>query len=379
MVAFDTVNTNLSGKPSPERPLADDLASVAAALGFATTQLPIAGDDINLLVTHEVDARAPWLLFESHMDTVSVAGMTIDPFGGEILDGRIYARGACDTKGTGAAMLWAMQDYAAGPDQHLNVGLVFVTDEEVQKSGVRAFTEQQLGDLPWIPAGVVVGEPTGLRMYTAHNGCVRWWIRTRGVAAHSSDPDRGRSAISAMTKVIDAIETEYAAKLTTSHPLTGKATCTINVIDGGTSINIIPEQCSIYLDRRTVPGEDSSRVLPDVEAVLDRLRAGNADLEVAQDEPLIVDPALDPALDPTGSSCFADVVARTLEDAGLSGEPLGARYGTDASQFSVAGIPTIVLGPGDIAQAHTKDEWLDLAELERGVEIYLALMRSSGL
>lgn len=375
MVAFDTVNANISGKPSPERPLAEYIESVATDWGFATARLPIEGDDINLLVTHEVSHDAPWLLFESHMDTVSVAGMTIDPFGGELRDGRIYGRGSCDTKGTGAAMLWALKTYADEPDQHLNIAVVFVTDEEVQKVGAGAFARRQLSELDWTPEGVIVGEPTGSRMITAHNGSVRWWIRTRGVAAHSSDPARGRSAISAMTKVINAIESEYPPNLTATDPLTGTPACTINMIDGGSAINIIPEQCSIYLDRRTVPGEDSRRVLPDVEAILDRLRADDPDLDIVQETPLLNDPPLDPST----STQFAGFVGSILDDLGLSADPLGAKYGTDASLFPPAGVPAIVMGPGDIAQAHTADEWLDLEELERGIDVYLALMRSSKL
>jgi len=176
----------------------------------------------------------PWLLFESHLDTVAVDGMTIEPFAAERRDGRLWGRGACDTKGTGAAMLWALQRYVRASERESaaasaerrpnNVALLFTTDEEITMTGVRSFAAndarglfrsigasslehraphqaphqaedhggrqaKQPGEEPPSPAlgdlaGVVVGEPTWLKPVTAHNGVIRWRVTTRGVAAH---------------------------------------------------------------------------------------------------------------------------------------------------------------------------------------------------
>ena len=241
----------------------------------------------NLLVTHEVVPDAPWLMFESHIDTVSIEGMTIEPLAAEVRDGRIWGRGACDTKGTGAAMLWALREYAESGTQGNNVAIVYALDEERLMRGSAALAASQLADFGFRPAGVVVGEPTLHRPVVAHNGLVRWGIRTGGVACHSSDPSRGVSAISTMAAVVQAIEAHYIPQLTAQHPLTGKAQCSINTIHGGSQTNIIPDSCRIELDRRVVPGEDLEQVLPAVEAVLQPLRrrtsgmanrAGNAEL-----------------------------------------------------------------------------------------------------
>ena len=371
MVRFDTVNHNISGKADAEVELARYLESVAAAAGLQTRQLAIAGDSFNLLVTHEVDPAAPWLLFESHLDTVSVEGMTVDPFAAVIADGRISGRGACDTKGTGAAMLWALRQYAGAGDGATNIAIAYTTDEEIGKTGVRTFTSTQLDGLGWRPLGAVIGEPTLLQPVVAHNGIARWQIHTRGVAAHSGDPSKGRSAISMMLRVVDTIEQRYVPSLTTLHPLTGKAQCSVNVIRGGVQVNVIPEHCQIEIDRRVVPGEDNATVVPAVEVLLDELRRTHPGLEVEQQTPY-----LDPPLDPAGGEAFAGAVGQALQTLGLSAEPAGVFYGTDASQFSAMGIPALVLGPGSIEQAHTKDEWLALDQLDRGVEVYLALMRS---
>ena len=205
----------------------------------------------------------------------------------------------------------------------------------------------------------------------AHTGVVRWTLRSRGVAAHSSDPSRGQSAIRDMVRVVEALETEYISGLTASHPLTGPAHCSINVIRGGTQTNIIPENCEIDLDRRLAPGEDPLTVLPAVEEVLDRVRGAHPGITVEQGEPYITG-----ALDPAISEVFASVVSRTLQRLELPAERHGVSFGTHANEYTEGGIPAVVLGPGSIAQAHTADEWLSLEQLEGAVKIYTELMRS---
>ncbi|MEW6750320.1 MAG: M20 family metallopeptidase [Candidatus Latescibacterota bacterium] len=372
MVGFDTVNAHASGRADAEAELAHYLAGVARAAGLQARELPIAGRAHNLLVVHEVRPQAPWLLCESHLDTVSAAGMSVDPFAARVRSGRLYGRGACDTKGTGAAMLWALREYAQAGGGPTNVAIVYTVDEEIGKTGVRAFSGAQLPRLGWRPVGVVIGEPTLLRPVVAHNGIARWTIRTRGMAAHSSDPSQGKSAISMMLRVVDAIEGDYAPSLSARHPLTGRAQCSVNVIRGGTQVNIIPDRCEVEVDRRVVPGEDNAAVVPAVEALLDGLRARHPGLQVEQEEPY-----LDPPLDPAGGEAFAAHVCEVLQALGLDGKPVGMPCGTDASQFSAIGVPAVVLGPGSIEQAHTRDEWLALDQLHRGVEVYLRLMRAS--
>lgn len=370
MVAVDTVNGAISGRPHAEMPLALLLESLAQAMGFATTRLPVDDAGFNLLVTHDASPDAPWLLFESHLDTVSAEHMTIDPFAGHIEGGRMYGRGTCDTKGSGAAMLWALKECRRKAAAAGNVAILYTLDEEIGKTGITAFAERHLATLGWRPSGVIVGEPTELRPVVAHNGVVRWTIRTHGVAAHSSDPSRGSSAISMMVRVIDAIESRYIPGLTADHPLTGRAQCSVNVIHGGTQVNIIPESCEIRVDRRVVPGENAHEVVPAVERLLDTLKATCPALAYTQEHAFIDSP-----LDPAGSESFIAFVQRVLAGMGLPADAIGAGYGTDASAFARENIPAVVLGPGSIAQAHTRDEWLALDQLHAAVELYGNLMR----
>jgi acetylornithine deacetylase len=367
MVGFDTVNSIISGVPNAERPLAIWLGEVAQSAGFQTQRLPFDNGDFNLLVTHQTDAEKPWIFFESHLDVVSVDGMTIEPFAAKIENGKMWGRGSCDTKATGAAMLRALWEYSSQPSQPNNIGVLFTCDEEVTKRGAIAFAHQQLPQLGYMPVGVIVGEPTMLQPVVAHNGVARITVSTHGVAAHSSDPSKGRSAISAMVNVIEVLEREYIPSLAAQHPLTGKAQSSINMIRGGTQFNIIPDHCEIGLDRRLVPGENPADVLPAIEAVLAPLKAQMPDAQIEakvffDDAPLV----------PCGGE-FTNFVNGVLAGFG-DVEARGVPYGTDASNFSVVGLPAIVLGPGDIAQAHTKDEWIALAQVEKAVEVYGTLM-----
>ncbi len=374
MVSFDTVNEYTSGVNFPEGMMLEYLETVVQGWGLKTHRLPIAANarasSYNLLITHEVSQTAPWIVFESHADTVSVDGMTVNPFHGQVKDGLIYGRGTSDTKGSGAGMLWALKDYIQLPSCPNNIAVLFVTDEEVNKTGATAFVQTQLEQLDWKPTGVIVGEPTLCQPVVAHNGVIRWKIRTQGIAAHSSNPSLGQSAITAMAKLVLEFEKEYCSKLSLKDPLTGQAACSINTISGGSSVNIIPEFCEIEIDRRTLPGENSEQVLKEIEAVLESITLRDPTIRIQKSPPFV-----DYQLDPTINRDFALQISKILAGMGLSGEQSGAGYGTDASTYSIAGIPAIVIGPGSIDQAHTKDEWLEIAELDKSVLVYLQIMR----
>jgi acetylornithine deacetylase len=369
MISFNTINRVAEGILFVEGQLAQYLEQVAQAWGFKTDRLTVTGDAYNLLVSHEVNSQAPWLLFDSHMDTVDVDGMTVPPFEGLVKDGKIWGRGSCDTKGTGAAMLWALRNAVQSGQLSTNIAILFSIEEEVSKTGATVFAQKQLSQLPWYPVGVVVGEPTQLQLIVAHNGYVRWTIRTNGQAAHSSDPSQGRSAISAMARVITTIERDYIPTVTTAHPLVGKAQCSINVIRGGSQINVIPESCEVLIDRRLVPGEDATPVLPTVKAMLQPLCESDPQLNVEH-----LEIRVDPSLSSDINRPLANRVGQVLANLGFSVEPAGVKYGTNASNLAAGGLPAVVLGPGDIAQAHRADEYLELDQFEQGIKVYQELM-----
>lgn len=369
MIRFDTVNSHLSGRPAPEAGLAAALEAWAGDWGLQTRRFPVRDGQFNLLVGSATTFSEDWLLLESHLDTVTAEGMTIAPFEPVLRDGKIFGRGSCDTKASGAAMLWALKTAIANGPQP--AALLFTVDEEIGKSGIRSFVRSDLPGFPQPPSLAVVGEPTLLRPGVAHNGALRWKILTHGIPAHSSNPTNGRSAIRDMVRVIEAIEREYIAKLDRTHPLTGRARCSINLIQGGTQSNVIPDRCEIVVERRLLPGETADDVLPLVEGILENLREEHAGLRVEQKDGK---PDLGMlTLDRERVMAFLEPV---LESFGIDAAGLGLPYGTDASELAAAGIPSVVLGPGNIEQAHTADEWIARDQLETAAELYLAILRA---
>lgn len=364
LVRIPSVNTDISGDPEAERKLAEYVEKEAKAMGLASRRLPVSGRGFNLLVEHVVSKDLPWVLLYAHMDTVSAEGMTVDPFGGDVKDGRLYGRGSLDDKGSIASALYALKEYAASGTKPNNAGLLLVVDEEVSHAGAGAFVENQLPSLGYRPIGIVVGEPTDFVPYVAHNGLMHWRITVKGLAAHASMPEMGRSAITGMVKVVEALERDYIPALTASDPLCGKAKCSINKIEGGTSANIIPATCSITVDRRVSPSERWEDVLPAVERVLDVLRRANPGWEIAQEAPRV-----HPSLQYDPKDPFISGVLSSLKDSGLPAEPKGAPFGTDAGNFAQAGLSCVVLGPGDPSKAHQADEFIETRKVVEGIAV----------
>lgn len=384
MVQFDTVNAAISGRQQPEQKLAQWLEATARAWNMNTRWLPWALTDAKreetgglsprpadqLLITVPADSAAsPWLLFDSHLDTVAVEGMTIDPFAAKIEGDRMFGRGTCDTKGTGAAMLWALRQYATGRTRPNHIALLFSVDEEYSMTGIASFIEHHLPTIGFAPKGVIVGEPTMMKPVIAHNGVTRWTVTTTGVAAHSAASYLGKSAIRMMGKVMNAIEDNYIAALDVPNLLTSGAVCTITTIHGGSQVNIVPEKCTIEIDRRLAPGESATRATARLQAVIDEVVTANPEIQVTLE--MFRDA---PPLNPSASEHFLPVVQRVLEGMGMSKNAIGAPFATHAGDLAAAGLPALVFGPGEPYPAHTKDEYVSLKDIRRGAEVYLALM-----
>ena len=206
---------------------------------------------------------APILLLDAHQDTVPVTGMSIEPWTPVVRDGRIYGRGACDIKGGLAAMLVAFARLAADPAPRRSTIILSATvNEEHGFSGATALTklwEQPNSIIPRRPAAAVIAEPTELNVVVAHKGVVRWRMHGLGRAAHSSDPHAGDNAIYRLAPVLAALERCSARETCRGlgrHPLCGHPTLSVGTVQGGLSVNTIPDRATIEIDRRIVPGED---------------------------------------------------------------------------------------------------------------------------
>jgi len=296
----------------------------------------------------------PRILLAPHTDTVSVAGMTIDPFGGEVRDGKVWGRGASDTKGPMAAMMWALKG-AIDRIPLLNHEIWFagLAGEEAGQHGAHALAKEEHFDF------VIAGEPTDMQVVHTHKGCTNLRLVARGTAVHSSQPDSGDNAIYKMTEVIRMIRQKLVPELNRhSHPVLGKSTISVGTISGGSKTNIVPDYCEATVDIRTVPSQNT----PDfVDRLTERLRIACGDLEVAAgySPPLLTDPA--------------HPVIRLLESIGA--RCVGAPWFCDAAIFARDGTPAIAMGPGFIAQAHTKDEWIGEENLKHGAEFFRRFLR----
>ena len=365
LVRIDSSNTAMGGPG--EAALADRVAELLRAIG-CTVELPaVANGGRNVVGRLDGRPGAPALLLEAHLDTVA---QPRDDLTVGVAGRRLSGRGACDAKGSLAAMLAAMARLASVDDRP-SVIFAGAVDEEVAMSGSLALIDQ----LPEVH-GAVIGEPTSLVPVRVHNGLARFRIVARGRSAHTSRAHLGVNAVAAAARAVLAIEDRLVPRLRArAHPLVGPALATAAMIRGGVASNLVPDWCEILVDRRLAPGEAPSDAFAEIDALLDELRAAGDELE--RDAPSILLPAVETAADHplvrTAEAASTAVVGRAVE-AG------GAPFGTDASNLSaVGGIPCVVLGPGSIDQAHTDDEWVSLDEVEQAADVYVELARRFAL
>ncbi|GBD35158.1 Acetylornithine deacetylase [bacterium HR36] len=313
------------------------------------------------------EASAPSFIWEAHQDTVPAVSMTVEPFAAQLKNGRLYGRGACDVKGGLAAMLAAFHRLLREPaSRRCSITLACVVDEEYTFTGVRALAAK-----PLRADGAIVAEPTSLHIITAHKGIVRWRLHTSGRSCHSSRPELGINAIYRMGRVIAAIES-YAAWLSTTRQdaVLGPATISVGRIEGGVSANIVPDSCTIDIDRRVLPREKLETVPAELaEYLVHRLGAEGW----RQEAPWMQVPPLAHEGKERLVARLAEAVRQVLGQVEVGTVP----YGTDASTLQAVGIPCVVFGPGDIAQAHTAEEWVDVHQVEQAAEIlyHFALLR----
>jgi acetylornithine deacetylase/succinyl-diaminopimelate desuccinylase family protein len=302
------------------------------------------------------------LILAPHLDTVGGPDLPGQLFTPRIKGNRLYGRGACDAKGSVAVMLAALEELAQVAQGPANTELIFagLIDEESGQNGSRALIKRHLkADL------AIIGEPTRLQVVTAHKGVIWLELKTLGRAAHGSHPELGINAVAAMSRIVTALEGQYAARLRSrKHPLLGHPTINIGAIHGGSQPNIVPAECRALLDRRTLPGETDTAVIKQIEKIVRDLKLkGNFEwrnIQAGPCLPLQTDPKL-------------PLVHAFLQCAGQT-QAAAADFFSDAGVLSARGLPSVLFGPGDIAQAHTPDEWIALEQLERGKNLLVKFL-----
>jgi acetylornithine deacetylase/succinyl-diaminopimelate desuccinylase-like protein len=354
LVAIPSVNPQ--GDPGTdqtgEQAMADYVAAFLRGLGAEVKIEPVEPGRPNVVASFTPEKPAARLAFAPHLDTVSVAGMTIPPFDPAIRDEKLWGRGATDTKGPMAAALWALREWAQSPARAASrVEWIFLglMGEESNNDGARTLAQHGFkSDL------TLVLEPTEFRVVTAHKGVLWMEIHTHGVACHGSTPERGRNAILDMARVLEIVEKKITpAMARRQHPKLGASTLNVGTITGGSKINIVPDACRIELDLRVVPGVRAEDIRAEMEAELQRVVEAEVRIQKFS-APLHTDESL-PWVGRVGQA-----------GRGFTTAP----WFSDAAFLDGANGPAVCVGPGSIAQAHTKDEFIRLRDLEEGAEFF---------
>lgn len=368
LVRIESVNPNFPEGQRGEAAMADYVANYCAGLGLSVRRQEVLPGRSNVLAELRIPGAQRTILLDSHMDTVSLDAMGSAGLSPELRDGRVTGRGSCDDKGPLAAMLAALRSLVHQPEGlRANVLLLASVDEEYLMRGAAYFAASGIA-----VDAAIVGEPTLLDIVIAHKGFVRWTLHTVGRAAHSSNPSQGDNAIYQMAELIQAIRTQLELRLAERvHSLVGPATWSVGTIAGGAAVNIVPERCTIEIDRRLLPGESSAAALAEFEEVLGRIRQDHPSIKVESEIPFGAVAGLDTPRDAPIVRAMERACREVLGEFKIAGVP----YGTNASKFVEAGIPSVVFGPGDIRQAHTSDEYVAIDQLRAAARIYEAAIR----
>lgn len=352
LVRIESVNPELSHGGGGEAEIAHFVAGFLQSAGLKTRIQQWAEGRANAVGVFPGDGGGKSLMFNGHLDTVGVSGMT-EPFAARIENGLLYGRGAQDMKGGVAAALLAAATLAQQSPLKGDVVVAAVADEEYKSLGTRALLEEVKTD------AAIVMEPTGLDVVTAHKGFVWAEIETRGRAAHGSRPQEGMDAIAMMGRVLREIERlQEDLSAQPPHPLLGCGSVHASLISGGQELSSYPAECRLSVERRLLPGEGAATFERELQEIVSRLAGQDSQfsaryalgysalaLETARETPIVQ------AL----AACASKV----------TGKP--ARFGaqsfwTDAALLTEAGIPSVLFGPGG-AGLHSTAEYVRLEDV----------------
>ncbi len=359
LVAIESVNPDLVSTGSGETNIAGFVASWLKQAGLEVAVVePVAGrPSVAAVLRGSGGGRS--LMLNAHMDTVGAGGMA-RPFEPVVTGGRIHGRGAYDMKGSLAAIMVAARE-ARKLALRGDLIVTAVADEEVASLGTSAVLERFHAD------AAIVTEPTELRLCLAHKGFVWLEVETRGVAAHGSRPNDGVDAIGRMGRILTGIvNLDRRLRLGPGHRLLGRGSIHGSLIEGGQEWSTYPARCVVKVERRTIPGEDGTRALKEMDALIEIAREDAPNLDATARVVLERRPSQLGAHH--GVSRAATPAAR--EALGKDPEHIGVSYWMDMALTNAAAIPTVAFGPAGEG-AHADVEWVDVSSLETCVQVYL--------
>jgi succinyl-diaminopimelate desuccinylase len=357
--------------PGDELQVAEYVASTLKKAGLEVELINHNTTRASVLARLKSPRKIPSLLFNGHLDTVPVGTekWIHDPFKAEMAEGKIWGRGTADMKGGLAALLVAVKRLAeVRASLRGDLILAATAGEETDSLGATLIASRP--DLGPVQA-VLIPEPSYNDIYVAEKGALWLELSTQGKTAHGSMPEQGKNAVMMMVNLINELKNLVIPYQ--EHPLLGRFTQSVNTITGGVKTNVVPDQCVVSVDMRTVPGQDHLAILRQVEDLIADLSRHfpdfKASVSVTNDRlPLETSPN-----EPVVQS-FMDVVAKVIGERSV---PKGVRYYTDAVAFvPVLKAPMIICGPGDARLAHQPDEHVEVSKLIEAAKIYtLAAVR----
>ena len=363
LISTPSVNPQLEEGGSGEREAATLVAEWLDLWGLDTRITEISPNRFNVIA--KLDGEGPTLLLNGHLDTVGVGGMIVPPFDAKIEGGRIWGRGSCDMKAGLAAILATTKRLVEeGPRPNLIVAMT--ADEEHASLGMYALVDS-------FPSAdfAIVTEPTRLAVMPAHKGFL--WVRAvfEGRAAHGSRPDLGIDAIRHAALYVSALD-DYGDQLTSrpAHPLLKHGSVHAGTIQGGSAASVYPDVCEIVLERRTMPGEKPEKVLQEFQRILDELSEREEDLSASLEQMLER-----PGTEVPEDSRLVQGLLEAGQGHGIPPVVEGMTAWVDAALLNEIGIPAVCYGPGDIAQAHSADEWVELAQIEKCADVLESFAR----
>ncbi len=358
LIGFDTINP-----PGNERPCAEHLGRLLKDGGFSVSYHEFAEHRTSLVARIGGSSDAIPLCFTGHIDTVPLGAVpwTVDPFAGEISDGKLYGRGAADMKSGVAAFVVTVLRLARELSEGPGVVLVITAGEETGCEG--AYHLAGLGDVLGEAGAIVVAEPTSNQPWIGHKGALWLTARTTGVTAHGAMPEQGVNAVYKAAHAIGKLE-GFDFNVARD-AIFGKPTLCVGTVHGGLNINSVPDMVEIGIDIRTTPDQDHATILSDLSGYLG--------------EDVVLEPVIDVGgvlTDPT-NEWMREVFDIMSDILGSRPETHTAPYFTDASALTPAygDAPTVILGPGEATMAHQTDEYCVVDRIGKAVEAYTGIAR----
>lgn len=357
LLRYDTVNP-----PGRERDCARHAGAMLQEWGFGVEYFEYAEGRTSVVARAGGSDGKPPLCLTGHLDVVPLGTRkwSKDPFSGETDGDKLFGRGTSDMKAGIAGILLAARNLSMKLSGTPGIVLVLTAAEEGGCIGSQHLARTQLLGKA---GAMIVGEPTSNYPYVGHKGSLKFYAKFRGVSAHGSMPELGDNAIYKAARAVAKLENfDFRAR---KHPVMGAPTMNVGTFEGGQGVNMVPDEASIGVDIRTVAGMDHALLLDNIKNLL----GNDAELEVFSD------------MNAVWTEPEQEWVQRVFE---ISGKHLGARpepraqtYNTDAGNLLKVyrGVPTVVLGPGEAAQAHQTDEYVSMERIRQSVAIYEDLIR----